>query len=349
MTPFPKTGKLIGREYVSGEEDSIIGEMIQELKEEVSKLYKDKKMLRQIHTKMHGCVKGTFTIDPDLPSNLKQGIFRNARSFDAWIRFSNSNSKPQPDSKKDIRGIAIKIVDVPGEKLLTDEWVEDTQDFVLMSSETFFAKNLHEFRKLLKGVAHNNKLAVAAYFLNPMHWGVLARLLKSNIRCRHPFEIPYWSTQPYQFGDENTAVKYFLKPSVRNKLVYSDPKDENFLRKNMVRTLEVSSVGFDFYVQFQTDADKMPIEDPTVKWDSPFVRLAHLEIPQQDFDSPAQRDYGEYLAFNAWHSLPEHRPLGSFNRARRRVYNELARYRHEWNKQTTVRPPVKEAEAVPAE
>ena len=330
--------KQLGHEYVDGEEEGIISEMIQELEDQVTRLYKDKKMLRQIHTKMHGCVQANFTVEPNLPHELKVGVFKEAVSFPAWIRFSNANTNPQPDKKKDIRGVAIKLMNVPGEKIMNDEKMESTQDFLLMSSEAFFAKNLLHFRKLMKAVSAKSKLKLLGFFLNPLHWGILARVMKSNIVCNHPFEIPYWSTQPYQFGDESKAVKYFLRPSDNNNLLYDDLNDDNYLRKNMVKTLAENSVDFEFCIQLQTDADKMPIEDPTVKWSSPFIKIASVHIPQQVFDSPAQIEFGEYLSFNPWHSLPEHRPLGSFNRARRRVYQQLSQFRHDANKVKVFEP-----------
>jgi hypothetical protein len=44
------------------------------------------------------------------------------------------------------------------------------------------------------------------------------------------------------------------------------------------------------------------------------------------------------LRFNPWHSLPEHRPLGSSNRARRTMYFELAKLRQSMNAVEHVEP-----------
>ena len=339
IQPFRKPEKKqLGHEYIDGDEEKIISEMIVELEDEVSRLYKDKKMLRQVHTKMHGCVQAIFSVEKNLPPELKVGVFREPTRFPAWMRFSNGNTVPQADKKKDIRGAAIKLMNVPGEKIMNDEKMQSTQDFLLMSSEAFFAKNLLHFRKLIKAVAAKSKLDLIGYFINPLHWGTLARVLKSNIACNNPFEIPYWSTQPYQYGEESKAVKYFLRPSANNQLLYDDLNDDNYLRKNMIKTLATNSIDFDFCIQLQTDADKMPIEDPTVKWSSPFIKIAGIHIPQQVFDSPGQIEFGEYLSFNPWHSLPEHRPLGSFNRARRRVYQQLSKFRHDYNKVKVFEP-----------
>jgi hypothetical protein len=64
----------------------------------------------------------------------------------------------------------------------------------------------------------------------------------------------------------------------------------------------------------------MPIEDPTVEWNSAWERLATIEIDAQDFDFPARWEWGNKLSFSPWHALEEHRPLGGINRARKIVY-----------------------------
>ena len=35
----------------------------------------------------------------------------------------------------------------------------------------------------------------------------------------------------------------------------------------------------------------------------------------------------ESIAFNPWHALPAHRPLGNMNRARREIYQAMAAFR----------------------
>src|SRR5688500_18995339 len=108
--------KKIGTEYLSPSEDRIAAGMINELTSQLDRLYSDKFMLRQIHTKMHGCVRAWFVVEEDLPDNFRVGVFSIPRTFHAWVRFSNANTIPRPDKKKDVRGIAIKLMGVTGEK-----------------------------------------------------------------------------------------------------------------------------------------------------------------------------------------------------------------------------------------
>jgi hypothetical protein len=73
----------------------------------------------------------------------------------------------------------------------------------------------------------------------------------------------------------------------------------------------------------------MPIEDATVEWkeeDSPYVAVASIHIPRQQVAAPGSAACEE-SAFNPWHSLVEHRPLGSLNRARRAIYPALSAFR----------------------
>jgi len=91
----------------------------------------------------------------------------------------------------------------------------------------------------------------------------------------------------------------------------------------MIRQLATGDALFDFTVQLQISAETMLIEDPGKAWDetvSPFRKVAAIRIPKQEFDGDRQREFGEHLSYSPWHSLPEHRPIGGINRARKVVY-----------------------------
>jgi hypothetical protein len=116
---------------------------------------------------------------------------------------------------------------------------------------------------------------------------------------------------------------------------------KNYLRAQMAKQLSRSDALFDFAVQLQTDPERMPVEDPTVLWRedlSPFIKVATLRIPRQTFDTPERDTFAEHLSFTPWHALPDHRPLGGINRARRVVYDTVSRLRHESNQVARVEP-----------
>ncbi|HEY5465213.1 MAG TPA: catalase family protein [Hanamia sp.] len=329
------TTLLPGQEYPQKNEDTVAHQIVKLLQDQMIRMYdkKNKKQRRQIHPKMNGCVKAEFIIEKNLPEELRTGLFKEEKSFPAWIRFSNGNTKPLPDWKKDIRGFAIKIMNVPGEKIVESKKNDGNFDFILMNTKSFVSKDVNDFHSILKVVTVPYK--PGSFFPKLFRvikcFPILVRATKAKIKCNHPFELNYYSTVPFRFGDETRAVKYAVFPSEKNKLEYTDKKDKDFLKKNMAATLSKHEITYDFFIQFQTDPVKMPIEDPTVEWNSPFVKMATIRIPAQVFNTPEQNEFGDDLSFNSWHALPEHQPLGNFNRARKIIYEEMSAFRHQHN------------------
>lgn len=87
-------------------------------------------------------------------------------------------------------------------------------------------------------------------------------------------------------------------------------------------------------VQFQVDAETMPIEDASVLWSeqqSAFISVATLQIAK-DQTSEQTLDNCEAMTFNPWQSLAAHRPPGGINRARLPVYSEIGKFRDEENR-----------------
>jgi hypothetical protein len=326
------TNLLIGREYPPADEDKYIQQMITDLQGQLKKLYPEGKTLRQTHPKMHGCVRAEFTILDNLDNDLKVGLFKEPKTYEAYIRFSNASTFIQADSKKDVRGIAIKLTNVPGEKLDDTQSDNNSQDFVMISNDIFFSRNVQEFHKVIHAFT-SGKLSLGLFLLNPMHWPIASKLIKSNISCEHPMNIPYWSAVPYMFGKDR-AVKYHVSPANDPPVSGSANKDdESYLRTNMVKTLSERDAFFDFFIQFQTDPNLMPVEDPTVRWTSPFIKVATIRIPKQVFDTEEQNHLGDGFSFSPWHSLKEHRPIGGLNRARQKVYYALSSFWHDRNDQ----------------
>jgi len=286
-------------------------------------------MRRDAHPKMHGVVKAEFIVEPNLPAELQIGIFSQPQTYQAWIRFSNQDGTIQPDKSRDIRGMAIKLMGVPGDKLLPAEQNAQTQDFIVISTNVFVTKNVTEFDALIKAMT-GSILAKICFFAT--HWRVIWNLVTSLKKFSNPLQMRYWSTTPYLFG--NTAVKYSAIPHQTDDDSPADISNPDYLRLAMVQQLSTREAVFDFTVQLQIDANSMPIEDPGKEWKeslSPFRKVATIRIPPQQFDSETQRTFGENLSYTPWHSLPAHRPLGGINRARKIVYDAISTFRHERN------------------
>lgn len=335
--------ELAGEHPVPGE-DEYVRKLVEGLKSDLEKTYKPGSIRRDAHPKTIACVKAEFTVEPQLPDELRVGVFKEPRTFPAYIRFSNSSTTIQVDGKRDVRGMAIKLLGVGGEKLLESEKHETTQDFLVISIPRFINKNLVDFYGLLQAV-RAGRLKTVGFFFNPFNsqlrvlWNIAGSLKKhANL-----LEVRFWSTTPYQF--ESEVVKYSVKPHQAAATRIPKNPSENYLRETMQQYLAGRDAYFDFMVQLQTDAREMPIEDVSVRWSekaSPFRKVATIRIPAQNFDTEERMKFAENLSFSPWHSLPEHRPLGSINRARRVVYEAISKYRHEINKVPRREPTVEE-------
>ena len=292
---------------------------------------------RDAHAKAIGCVRAELVVSSDVPELLRHGIFATPRKYSAWIRFSNGTTNVRHDLRADARGMAIKLMGVPGEKILDRD--EQTQDFLLANHPVFFSRDNVEYLGINEAIAKKRALG---YFFGgprrPAHLAVLRRLAKAMTRVRSVLGVRYWSQTAYRLGPH--VMKYSAIPiGHRRRAAYGLSK--NYLRKQMATQLATGDALFDFAVQLQTDPERMPVEDPTVLWPedlSPFIKVATLRIPRQVFDTEARALFAEHLSFTPWHALPEHRPLGGINRARRVVYDTISRLRHESNHVARVEP-----------
>ena len=173
------------------------------------------------------------------------------------------------------------------------------------------------------------------YFVDPFDSHYLDGIMQGLYARTHtnPLEVQYYSCVPCLLG-EGQAVHYSLKPTDPPTSRFPRHPSDDYLRAAMVERLRAGDVHFDFMVQLQTDPYRMPIEDASVVWPerlSPFVTVARLRLPAQEFDSVEQLAFADNLSFNPWHSLAAHRPLGNQNRARRAIYSELSRLRQAMN------------------
>jgi hypothetical protein len=291
---------------------------------------------RPVFLKPHGAARGTFDVRPDLPEELRVGVFA-LKSFPAWVRFSSDTVPLQPDLKTTL-GIGIKLFGVPGQKLLEAD--AETHDFILQNHDVFFvntAKDMCEFT--YAGVVKGDYDGYLKR--HPKTKEILDEMEKE---VPSVLETSYWSGLPYAFG-EGRYVKYKLVPcdapkggKAKGSTASGDP---NYLYEDLKRRLLEGDACFDFYVQLRTDAKNMPLDKATVRWDekaSKPIRVATLTLPQQDIDGRGQSPYGENLAYNPWHALPAHAPVGSISDARKAVYEASAILRRNVNGVPAVEP-----------
>lgn len=283
---------------------------------------------RPVFLRLHGVAHGQFTIDPNLPSELRVGVFGQAPQYPVWVRFSADVQPGNPDLKG-TTGIAIKLFGVQGRKLLEPDQDATTHDFILQNHDVFFtdtARDMCEFTcESLhgRGDAYLKAHPVTAQILNDMEKTVDSVLATD-----------YWSVLPSCFG-QGRFVKYKIEP-VQAPPADAPPDfdDPFYLRADLHARLRKGPARFRFLVQFQTNDHDMPLDAATVRWSeqaSVPIEVGILELPQQDLDARGQSGYGENLAYNPWHALPEHMPMGSIAEARKAVYRASSENRRNVN------------------
>ena len=280
-------------------------------------------------------------VDDDVPAELRYGIFAAPGRYRAWIRFSNGAPQVQADWKVDQRGMAIKLVDVPGAKLLDDQ--PTAHDFVLASCPRFFIRDVPDYVAFSQHALKTPKIRALAYFFgwNPLQWRwhEFSALASSLRKAADVLTTRYWSQTPYRLGPR--AVKYSAIPTSPESPLPAG-RSPDYLRENLAARLRSADATFDFAVQVQADPAAMPIDDATIVWDetaAPFRKVATIRIPAQEFQSEQQMAYAEFVSYSPWHALPVHEPLGPINRTRRVVYLAIASLRHRLNGTPEIEPP----------
>jgi hypothetical protein len=313
----------LAREVVAPDEAAVTAEFIAFLKEASARRPRapGAPVGRFNQARAAGCVDAEFIVTADVPPALKVGLFAQPGTYPARVRFANATSTS--DRERDIRGMSVKVLNVAGENLTPGV---SAQDFVLNSHPVMMAGDAKSFLELLRANEAGG-LRRIFYFVSHLKAAGIARAAQQLHSCH--LDIPYWSATPYLFG-EGRAVKYRMQPAPGQHSSPPATGTPSYLTDALRMRLAAGASVFELGVQFQTDAERMPIEDATVDWSveaSPFQTVATLHIPSQRIDSAEQIAACEAVSFNPWHALVPHRPLGSMNRARRAIYIALADFR----------------------
>ena len=330
----PRETLALAEERLLPDEDACVDSIIESFRAQMRLLWKPGGFERGGNTKTHGIVRAELIVHEGLPEAMRRGIFAAPRSYRAWVRFSGPGPYVTPDiDDVGFMSISIKLMGVPGPKLMDEE--RFTQDLFGVSPPTFVTRDVRDNAQLQRESLKN---ASIFYFVNLHRPHLLDGIMQGLfIKTQSsPFEAPYFSCVPYLLG-EGQAMQYSIWPTSKRRtpiprLPLRPPDD--YLRLAMVEALAEGDVELELRLQLQTDPHLMPIENAGVLWPerlSPRVPVATLRIARQKFDSPAQLDFAKRLSFNPWHCIAEHRPLGNQSRARRRMYYELSKLRHDMN------------------
>jgi hypothetical protein len=313
----------LAEEAIAADETAVTAQFIDFLKAATRKRYPTGTRRRFNQGRATAVVDAEFTVLDGLPPEHRVGLFATPRSYAATIRFANAVSAT--DREADVRGMSIRVLGVEGANLIPGAL---SQDFILNSHPVMMVPGTREFLQLLQANEAGGFRRIS-YFLTHIGATRIAAAARGNPACH--LDINYWSTTPFLFGP-GRAVKYIVSPASTRRSPMPPARTDTYLTDAIRARLDDGEAVFDFMIQFQTDSRRMPIEDASVEWkreESPYLPVARIRIPRQAVDDPARNAAGEQMAFNPWHCLADHRPLGSMNRARREIYRAMAAFRAE--------------------
>lgn len=304
--------------------------------------------VRSVHAKAHGILAATLVVPPDLAPELAHGLFATPGEYKVLLRLSTNAGDLLPDSVSLPRGLAIKVIDVPGERLPGAEGT--TQNFVLVNGKVFQAKTADKFLSNLKLLAKTtDKAEGAKETLSSVLRGVNTALEAVGLSSpkiqslggapnSDPLGETYYSVTPFRYGEY--VAKFALFPVSPDLLSQSgsiiDTNGRPDAIRETVRAEMRTAVGeWEFRVQLCRDLEKHPIEDPTTEWDeglSPFQTVATIRAePQDSWDESLVPQVEDAMRFSVWVGLEAHRPLGNINRARKAPYEYSAAFREKFN------------------
>lgn len=335
-------GPVSAQEEIPAGEAAMTQDILQTAIKIVDQHRDNTRYLRDAHAKAHGCVKAQVTVLQNLDPALRQGVFAEpGKTWQAVMRLSNGNAYPQFDSLRDARGMALKLLDVPGTQLMPSQQGRSEQDFVMFNHPNFFVSDVAEYRQNIGAQADGRKIMAFFPSADPRSWQVrhlFIALATLSPAPASPTQSTYFSVSPYKFGSAN--AKYRVTPDPDSCPAYTLPAQNealpNFLRSALNQQLSRDRVPACFMLQIQRQNANhfMPIEDTSIEWkeaDAPFETVAKVTIAAQDFDTPHENLACDNLSFNPWHGIEEHRPIGGINRLRKAVYEAVSQYRHARN------------------
>jgi catalase len=278
---------------------------------------------RALHAKGQLALAASFTVLPGLPEHARAGLFAQPGAFQALVRYSNGSGSRQSDAKPDVRGVAVKLLGVPGKKLIPGMEDAQTQDFLLIRTSSTPFRNADEFVPFVAAVV--TPLTGLPKVIGKLGFGRTLQILKQATRQLgtplRPLSVThYYSAVPIRFGAH--AVKYGLRP-VQQDDGRKLQKSPDSLAQDLANQVKSQPIAYDFQLQFFEDEARTPIEDASKDWDAPWLTVGRLEIPAQDTDSPRGRqiaELAEAVSFDPWHAQQELRPIGNMMRARNAAY-----------------------------
>lgn len=306
--------------------------------------------IRSVHAKSHGLVEAELEIWSGLPSVLAQGLFAKPGRHPVVMRFSTNPGDILPDSVSTPRGLAIKILDVEGDRLPGNSEGR-SQDFVMVNGPTFNAPDGKAFLKSLKPLAATTdrveglKKAVSATLrgIESVVEAVGGESATLKALGGHPqthiLGESFFTQLPIRYGDY--IAKLSVAPVSQELMALTDvalehAEDENVVRNAVRDFFARHDAEWEVRVQLCTDLGDMPIEPANVDWDqekSPYLPVGKLRARRQETWTDARAAaVDDGMGFSPWHGIAAHWPLGSLMRMRQRAYENSQSFRSGLNR-----------------
>ena len=201
------------REQIDADEDQRFGgyaERIAAMQKQKSAKYGNG---RAFHRKQVLGLGARLEVLGDLPAHARQGLFAEARTYDARIRLSNGSVDVMRDRRPDIRGFGLRVLGVDGAGALGG--TTKAQDFVLINREVFGFSKPDEFVELVTALVDGPLTLVRQIVRRYGFFGGLARLREISRGMARPFSgfatESFFSAAPMANGPY--AVRVRLRPA----------------------------------------------------------------------------------------------------------------------------------------
>lgn len=341
-------------EVITPDEDALVDAIVKSMAAANAEVFdKHRHGLRDAHAKSHGILRAELEILPNLPAPYRQGLFAGPASYAAIVRLSTAPGDLRSDKVNTQRGMAVKVIGVPGERV--DGGDDVTQDLLMVNSPTLPFGTVHAYAKLRRIL--ENQPSQSDKELQTI--GRRARrIAKALAIARRPLPAPiaiaaasnnnilgetFHTMAALRYGD--FVAKISAAPSTSALRQFVDaPIDasDSALRDMVVDHFRTKGGVWDIRAQLGINVHATPVEDASILWPesiSPHTVVARLRVAPQNAYSEDRRIFADdVLSFNPWNSLVAHRPLGSIMRSRRKVYESSSDFRHAMNRVATCEP-----------
>ena len=167
---------------------------------------------RGFHAKQLGCTLGRMEIADTIDPDKQKGIFIPGKTYDVIGRYSGGLGTIASDTEPDVKGLALKVLNIDGPKLIRERLPEEnlppsrSVDLTMTNVPTFGTKDSTDFMEFAKAAHDNNNLPFL--FKHPI---ALKRLAGTVTRKVGDLALEsFWSGGAFRLGTR--AMKFRVAP-----------------------------------------------------------------------------------------------------------------------------------------